>query len=111
MVVIYQGETVDLLISASDDRGESLRDAEGSVTFFSRDKEMGVFASTSSCRGGAVPIERLDDDVLFLRLPGRCSARMSGRYDIEVMVRFSDGTFVERNGSIVVREAAIGRIC
>ena len=110
MVVIYQGETVDLLISASDDRGESLRDAEVSVTFFSRDKEMGVFASTSSCRGGAVPIERLDD-VLFLRLPGRCSARMSGRYDIEVMVRFSDGTFVERNGSIVVREAAIGRIC
>ena len=45
MVVIYQGETVDLLISASDDRGESLRDAEVSVTFFSRDKEMGVFAA------------------------------------------------------------------
>ncbi len=111
MIVIYQGETVDMLISTPAESGGSLRDAEVSVTFFSRDREVGVFASTSSCRGRAVPIKRLDDDVLFLRLPGRCSSRMSGRYDIEVMVRMADGTFVERNGAIVVREAAIGRIC
>ncbi|MDE6482925.1 MAG: hypothetical protein K2L01_04110 [Rikenellaceae bacterium] len=111
MIVIYQGETVDMLISTPPDNGGSLRKAEVSVTFFSRDKEVGVFASTSSCRGRAVPIKRLDDDVLFLRLPGRCSARMSGCYDIEVMVRYSDGTFVARKGAIVVKEAAIGRIC
>lgn len=109
MITIYQGETVDLLMSTSPGGG-TLRGAEVSMTFFSRDSGVGVFASTDGCRGGAVPIKRLDDDVLLFRLPSRCSAYMKGVYDIEVMVRFKDGSLVERSGAIRVKESAIGKI-
>ncbi len=90
--------------------GGTLRGAQVSMTFFSRDSGVGVFASTDGCRARAVPIRRLDDDVLLFRLPSGCSACMKGVYDIEVMVRFADGSLVGRSGCIRVKESAIGKM-